>query len=1315
MNIRRKSIAMILSALFFMMQAMPLRSFATEITGVTGNNGVYNIDPTALITGSDIGYRKYIDFILSQGDIANLIFKYGDTDISTFINLVDNKISINGIINSMRHGNFYNGRAIFVSPNGMVIGSSGVINVGSLGVYTPTAAVYNDYKNNPHADLNVLKASNNNGSVTINGKVIATNDIDIHSGSIDINKSGGMLAGTGNNIVVDSNQRAEEIFNNIVNTKNIHSANNVSNTNGNITLTSTVGTTVAGMMNNYGKGNTTITNTGSKGVKISGTSENHNGNYTILNKNGNLEISGTLINRNGTMALTNNGNTLTVTKTGKIDNSDELQITNTGKGGMQLNGSIVNKGNTNILNTAGALNLGGSFSNTKNTTIEQRGNDDLTITANVNNRQDLTITNKGNNLVIAKNATIKNGRDLNITNSGKGNLMIAGNVTNERNSKITNNNGSLHLDGSFVNKNDSTWVNNGKGDFVIAGDLKNGRDLTLTNNGNALLLVKNHTIQNGRDINITNTGKGGLQLAGNVVNGRNSQVINKNGSLNVMGSYKNNNGDATFDNSGDGSLNVTGSIENKGGTLKIYNKNNALNIAKGATVSNTGYTHIKNDGENGLNIDGQVINGNNILVENTGAKGLNVNGSVNADGNITLRNEGDAGVNINGTVTAKKNGNNNSGNVTVIHENNDDGGINLNSSGRINAENDIRLSNSYGSSGIHVKGLMKANNNVDIYNGYSHVIIGDDTDNNEYITAGNNVNINVLEGSILNWAGFEGHTGPMGIQDAKTLIKAGGNLTMDVTSGTIGQEVGAGCYSDYCTGISDAPGTRDYSKSINANVGGTVTATTTDTYPGGIRDLVINYAAINSDMNIDHIKADGRVILTTDYDQRDGKTRYDMINASTDPTKANVEGWGISLISSGNIGSKDNKLTFNQTQAGELATTENPIPKNGYGMDVLANEDIYIKGLDDKYTVNNVCSMISREGNIDAEFSGNTYIDEITAEGDINIVTRGKTLEINHLGTVPNTPVDYFGPRTQGQKDGGYMEPDLRDETLPNHVTLAALDINKNIRPDGEMVDGHYAWADSTVTVRNAQLDNGTLDITADNIYANGVEAHFNRDGFSKQENNSTNPVIGASEIPTGHAVRPSDVSAIGRDVHERNYYYPEGDGDGIFNGQPSNVDPDNNIAEATPLAIPDRIGPGPGPEPEQQPDRQSGDITFIQRKIVDSSVDAVDKRQYMRFKVSDNTNPVLLEKQNNGVDSLLDVSRGGIAVRHNNSLKVGDVVPVHLAYGDLDINANVKIVSATSSRAGAEFVNIDKALANQLLYLSILLESNNNMLAANF
>ena len=62
------------------------------------------------------------------------------------------------------------------------------------------------------------------------------------------------------------------------------------------------------------------------------------------------------------------------------------------------------------------------------------------------------------------------------------------------------------------------------------------------------------------------------------------------------------------------------------------------------------------------------------------------------------------------------------------------------------------------------------------------------------------------------------------------------------------------------------------------------------------------------------------------------------------------------------------------------------------------------------------------------------------------------------------------------------------------------------------------------------------------------------------------------------------------------------------------------------------------------------------------------------------------------------------------NDLKVGDIIPVHMNYGGLDIKANAKVVSATTHRAGAQFVNLDTATANQLLYLNMILEDINKI-----
>ncbi len=86
------------------------------------------------------------------------------------------------------------------------------------------------------------------------------------------------------------------------------------------------------------------------------------------------------------------------------------------------------------------------------------------------------------------------------------------------------------------------------------------------------------------------------------------------------------------------------------------------------------------------------------------------------------------------------------------------------------------------------------------------------------------------------------------------------------------------------------------------------------------------------------------------------------------------------------------------------------------------------------------------------------------------------------------------------------------------------------------------------------------------------------------------------------------------------------------------------------------------------------------------------------------------MEKQE-GINGIIDISRGGVALENNNSLKVGDVVPVHIKYKDTDVNAQVKVVTATKTRAGAEFINLDNTIANQLLFMNIMLEADNDML----
>ena len=120
---------MALAALTFF--SNPFAAQASNITtkdGVTLNptNNVYNIEVQQKLSNA-VGVNKFTDFTLDKGHIANMQFD----KLNTLANLVDNKININGTVNALRNGKI-GGNLYFLSPNGIAVGSTGVINAGAF-------------------------------------------------------------------------------------------------------------------------------------------------------------------------------------------------------------------------------------------------------------------------------------------------------------------------------------------------------------------------------------------------------------------------------------------------------------------------------------------------------------------------------------------------------------------------------------------------------------------------------------------------------------------------------------------------------------------------------------------------------------------------------------------------------------------------------------------------------------------------------------------------------------------------------------------------------------------------------------------------------------------------------------------------------------------------------------------------------------------------------------------------------------------------------------------------------------------------------
>jgi filamentous hemagglutinin family protein len=131
---RRSLLALSLAAAFGAAHAGEIVLTGQTATTLTPNgNGVTNIT-TATISGAT-GVNAFKTFKVYGPETVNLILP---TNTSNLLNLVyGSAIDIQGTVNSLKD-NKIGGHVIFADPHGMVVGSSGVLNVGSLTAVAPS-------------------------------------------------------------------------------------------------------------------------------------------------------------------------------------------------------------------------------------------------------------------------------------------------------------------------------------------------------------------------------------------------------------------------------------------------------------------------------------------------------------------------------------------------------------------------------------------------------------------------------------------------------------------------------------------------------------------------------------------------------------------------------------------------------------------------------------------------------------------------------------------------------------------------------------------------------------------------------------------------------------------------------------------------------------------------------------------------------------------------------------------------------------------------------------------------------------------------
>ena len=700
---------------------------ATDITGVNGNNGVFNITPDKL--NGEVGYRKYDNFNLSAGDIANLIYKYGNSrDINTFINLVQNGVKIDGILNTMRDGNFYNGQAVFITPGGMTVGASGVLNVGSLSVITPTNDAYNslkgEYASNNFANINnissLLNKSSNVGNISIDGKILAREGVQLRGGQINVGANGAIVNGiTSTQAFTDratAATQAEALFNNLVNTNGIKTASAFTKNGSNIQIKSSTGVDIAGKVINgaadasgitsaQGNSGVFITNSGSNGTKISGLVQSTH-ELNVFNKAGDMTINGTLKNEGANLNVSNKGGNVAIG--GTLSSDRDIAVTNNSSTGSLAFSGTAKGANANFVNEgAGGMNVTGAVSGTKARFINRGGKLVIANTADkvaadrvdvvnygdggasiggINAENGLYVVNHKGNLSVDGHVTTGDDATISIRNAETaGKLAVGSNGHIDGQGKVALRNqgaNGLTIDGKVTNdnalSNAETSIINENGALLVNGKINNNGNMAIKNTGSGMTISKNAVVTNEGQLKVKNYGADGMTIVGDVNNTGNVTFYNDAGQMQLA---------TTKDGT------KAGNITNEDGRLIIWSRNNSTGISAASSskiinngngnslaIKHTGTTAagskgldlqgtIRNDGETAINnysgdmyISGNIQSDGSLGIINRAGAGkadFASAGSITSDKNINIKNYGSGDMTVNNTIT-------NNGRLNVI-------------------------------------------------------------------------------------------------------------------------------------------------------------------------------------------------------------------------------------------------------------------------------------------------------------------------------------------------------------------------------------------------------------------------------------------------------------------------------------------------------------------------------------------------------------------------------------------------------------------------------------------------------------------------
>lgn len=712
-----KNLVNLLLIFLFFFSFGELEVKSTNITGATQNGNVFTVTPSHINSSGTTGFRQYSNFMLDQNHILNLQYQ---NNMNKFVNIVNNSVTINGILNTVKNGNFYNGNVIFITKGGFTVGANGVLNLGSLNVYARNVANPNIDTLSQMTDEALTSELNSyknacGGAITINGRILAKDEVNFYSNSFVQGANSTIATGFDDSKIQNGNTQigiaqettAQNALNKAVNISDIINTGKLKDLDNSYKFSA-----------NNGKIEIISANVNINGKIKSGSDIN-------INQTGGktFSINGNIETRNNLNIIKNSAYDLIILEQANLNAENILNISHTGTGRMIFkNGSVLNGYDININQAAGGnLDLYGKIDATNDINIIKESGYAIMVggTGNISAGNELNISqNQTGNVNIAAGSTLS-GKDITLFQRAGRNMDIHGNITAQNNLTI--------LDTANYDLNIGHTAN-----------LNAGNELNIYQEGTGRIILQNGGLIDGYDVNINQKAGRNMDIHGNITAQNNLTILDS----------------ANYD------LNIGQTANlNAGNELNIFEEGTGRIIFQNGGVIDGYDVNIKQKAGGDMDISTKIDAKNNINITKEGGKSIYIKNELNALNDITITSLENSNTVVTNSIKANNNINfigNSTGNVDIKSkvtagneinaEKNVGGRLIVNKSAELEA-NDINFTQNTGDNML-IEGKFKANNDINLK--HTNEKLGIRIGSNGNLEAANKLKIDATNSLLIN-------------------------------------------------------------------------------------------------------------------------------------------------------------------------------------------------------------------------------------------------------------------------------------------------------------------------------------------------------------------------------------------------------------------------------------------------------------------------------------------------------------------------------------------------------------------------------------